>query len=64
MLILIPDGGSACGHCGKVYNPYLGDRFWSAREYPCHNPDGCETGGGVHDMLCDDCHREYSPSRG
>lgn len=57
MIILIPDGGVSCDHCGRVYNPYIGDRFWSALSYQCTAPDECQTGGGEHTTLCDDCHR-------
>lgn len=58
MLILIPDGGTSCQHCGRVYNPYIGDRFWSGGDYPCDDAEACETDGGIHDTVCDDCHRE------
>jgi hypothetical protein len=52
----IADGSNACGHCGKVYNPYIGDRFRAGR-FPCTAPAECETGEDMHDVLCEDCHR-------
>lgn len=38
-----------CDECGKVYNEYLGDRFWSGSWI---------VDGRVFNTLCDDCHRE------
>ena len=63
MIILIPDGGNVCQHCGKVYNQYLGDRFWAGGDYPCNDPEECENDGGVHDVVCDDCHRDLVRER-
>jgi len=44
---------STCDRCGAVYNPYLGDRFWSGK--------WTETAGdgttATYETLCDDCHR-------
>ena len=45
---------ATCDSCGKVYNPYLGQRFWS----------GCWTiAGEVFETLCDNCHRELVRTR-
>lgn len=43
------DEKPTCDWCGKVYNEYLGDRFWSGF---FEGPNGEEL-----DLLCDDCHR-------
>jgi len=43
-----------CERCGRVYNPYLGDRFWSG-SFTERVPDG--TVSNYH-TLCDDCHRD------
>lgn len=40
--------GKKCGNCGKVYNKYLGDRFWGG---------GYEVDGEKFELLCDNCHR-------
>lgn len=45
---------SNCDRCGKVYNEYLGDRFWSG-DFEWEAPDGAVERG---DTLCDDCHRD------
>lgn len=37
-----------CEVCGKVYNRFLGDRFWSGTY---------ETPEGRKETLCDNCHR-------
>jgi hypothetical protein len=50
-------GDHACGHCGKVYNPYIGDRFWSGH-FPCTRASECKNDGGLHDTLCNSCHRQ------
>lgn len=57
MVILQSMTDAACDHCGKVYAPGW-DRFWSGGGWECTAPDECETNGGVHDTLCDDCHRD------
>jgi rubredoxin len=38
----------ACVECGRVYNPHLGDRYWS----------GISIRGDEFELLCDDCRRE------
>lgn len=45
---------TTCDRCGKVYNEYLGDRFWSGgfSEVPGTEVD--------YETLCDDCHREVA----
>lgn len=55
-MIVLVQSESSCDHCGKVYNPMWGDRFWSG-SWACSAPDTCEGGGGVHETLCNDCHR-------
>lgn len=46
----------ACDRCGRVYNKYLGDRFWSG-SYTEYADDGTSA---VYEFLCDDCHREVA----
>lgn len=41
---------SACDACGKVFNPYLGDRFWSGNWV---------INGRPMNTLCDSCHRDH-----
>lgn len=45
---------STCDRCGKVYNPYVGDRFWSGT-FVEDSPDG---GRSEYGTLCDNCHRD------
>lgn len=35
----------ACEHCGRVYNPWIGDRYWS----------DVDVAGEVFGLICDDC---------
>ena len=44
-----------CDHpdCDKVYNPYVGDRFWSGTYHVTVNGESRE-----FDTLCDKHHRE------
>lgn len=60
VIILLPDGAgdSSCGHCGRIYNPYLGNHFWSGMGYEWTPPAECESHGDVQEVLCDDCHRK------
>lgn len=41
-----------CDRCGRVYNRFLGDRFWSGTFQ-----EQTETGTETYETLCDDCHR-------
>lgn len=47
------DPDVVCDHCGKVYNEYIGDRFWSG-SYEV------EVAGETrhYETLCDQHHRE------
>ncbi|UTF55959.1 hypothetical protein [Natronosalvus rutilus] len=40
-----------CDACGKVYNQFLGDRFWAGRYDVPGYDETLET-------LCDKCHRK------
>jgi rubredoxin len=42
----------ACGSCGRVYNPWIGDRFWR----------NVDVAGETFDLICDDCRAERDPS--
>lgn len=53
------ESGAECGYCGKVYNQYLGHRFWSTGDdNPYIVPDG-EGGTKRVTMLCDRHHRQF-----
>lgn len=43
----------ACDRCGRVHNPFLGERFWSG-QFTEVAPDGT---AAEYETLCDDCHR-------
>jgi hypothetical protein len=43
----------SCDHCGKVYNPYIGHRFWSGTYHV--TVDGEQV---TYETLCDQHHRE------
>lgn len=45
---------TACDRCGRVYNPYHGDRFWSG-SWAETAPDETRA---EYETLCDDCHRD------
>lgn len=45
---------TTCDRCGRVYNPFIGDRFWSG-EFNETAPDGITA---TYETLCDDCHRD------
>lgn len=34
-----------CEECGRVYNPFLGDRYWA----------GVDVAGEEFGLICDDC---------
>lgn len=52
---MLTDGGhGACDRCQKVYNPFLGDRFWSG-EYHETLSDGTTV---KYTLLCNGCHRD------
>ena len=38
----------ACDECGRVYNPWLRDRYWS----------GVDVAGEEFDLICDGCRRK------
>jgi hypothetical protein len=42
------DNSVNCDRCGKLYNEFLGDRFWSGE---------FSEGESVYETLCDSCHR-------
>lgn len=45
----------SCDVCGRVYNPFIGDRFRSSR-FAVEDVDGCT----LHlETLCEDCHRTH-----
>lgn len=39
---------AACDECGRVYNPWLGDRFWA----------DVDVAGEQRELICDDCRRD------
>lgn len=47
------NGQTRCDRCGKVFNPYLGDRFWSGT-WMVDADDGSVD---IYNTLCNDCHR-------
>lgn len=44
----------ACVECTRVYNPFLGDRYWR----------GLTIGGTEYGLLCDDCRRDLERAVG
>ncbi|WP_165874968.1 hypothetical protein [Natrarchaeobius oligotrophus] len=46
---------TTCGYCGKVYNPYIRDRFWSGT-FVVPDDDG---GTKTVDTLCNEHHRQF-----
>lgn len=42
----------ACGECGRVYNPWLGDRFWR----------DVDVDGEERELICDECRSDLDPS--
>lgn len=54
-----PESGTACGYCGKVYNPYLGHRFWSIRDEDAYVVPDDEGGTKRVTTLCDRHHRQF-----
>jgi hypothetical protein len=46
----------SCDRCGKVYNPYVGHRFWFGRWNETAD-DGTEA---TYETLCNGCHRSVA----
>lgn len=48
------NGETVCEYCGRVYNQWLGDRFWSG-SWTVTADDGTSV---TYNILCDGCHRD------